>query len=146
MPEDIKRMENALTNVSMRIARLALSLDAPVATLTDFESILNKEVPLLAQPAHTLSDSFPGDNRQRLVRDWEELRGLMLLRCDMVRHLVKSHDLHTATTVLADIESKLTSEGFQPGAQGFDLLAYLTQTDQAETLLDESDPLPAPLS
>lgn len=146
MPEDIKRMENALADVSARIARLAMSLDAPVATLTDFESILNKEVPMLAQPAHTLSDSFPGDERPRLVREWEELRGLLLLRCDMVSQLVKSHDLHTATTVLAEIEAKLESEGFQPGAQGFNLLAYLSQTGQTGMLLGEGDPLPKPLT
>lgn len=146
MPEDIKRMENTLADVSARIARLAMSLEAPVATLSDFESILNKEVPLLAVPAHTLSDSFPGDDHQRLVRQWEELRGLLLLRCDMVRQLVKSHDLHTATTVLAEIDAKLESEGFEPGAQGFNLLAYLAQTGQTDMLLGENDPLPAPLT
>lgn len=146
MPEDIRRMENTLADVSARIARLAMSLDAPVATLSDFESILNKEVPELAQPAHTLTDAFPGDGRQRLAREWEELRGLLLLRCDMVRHLVKSHDLHTATTVLAEIEAKLESEGFQPGAQGFNLLAYLSQTGQTNMLLGDTDPLPSPLT
>lgn len=146
MPEDIKRMENALADVSARIARLALSLEAPVATLTDFESILNKEVPMLAQPAYTLSEAFPGDEHPRLVREWEELRGLLLLRCDMVTQLVKSHDLHTATTVLAEIEAKLTLEGFQPGTQGFNLLAYLDHTGQTALLLDEADPPPKPLA
>ena len=146
MPEDIRRMENALADVSARIARLAMSLNAPVATLSDFESILNKEVPMLAQPAHTLTDSFPGDERPRLAHEWEELRGLLLLRCDMVSQLVKSHDLHTATTVLAEIEAKLESEGFQPGAQGFNLLAYLSQTGQTSMLLGDTDPLPTPLT
>lgn len=138
-------MENALADVSARIARLALSLEAPMATLTDFESILNKEVPLLAYPAHAMTDAFPGDNRARLAREWEELRGLLLLRCDMVNQLVKSHDLHTATTVLTEIEAKLTREGFQPGTQGFNLLAYLNHTGQTALLLDEGDPPPKPL-
>ena len=146
MPEDIKRMENALADVSTRIARLAMSLDAPIATLSDFESILNKEMPLLAQPAHTPGGDFPGDTRPRLAREWQELRGLLLLRCDMVSQLVKSHDLHTATTVLAEIESKLASEGFQPGAQAFNLLAYLTHTGQAHLLLGDTDPLPNPMA
>ncbi|MBY0466367.1 MAG: hypothetical protein K2W33_15620, partial [Burkholderiales bacterium] len=146
LPEDIKRAENALANVSARIARLALSLNAPVATLSDFEGILNKDVPMLAQPAYSLSNAFPGDDHPRLVREWEELRGLLLLRCDMVSQLVKSHDLHTATTVLADIEAKLEREGFQPGAQGFNLLAYLSTTGQTSLLLGDGDPLPHPLS
>ncbi len=146
MPEDIRRVENALADVSARIARLAMSLDAPVATLSDFESILNKEVPMLAQPARTLTGSFPGDGHQRVAREWEELRGLLLLRCDMVRQLVKSHDLHTATTVLAEIETQLTSEGFEPGAQGFNLLAYLSETGQTGMLLGDTDPLPTPLA
>ena len=146
MPEDIKRAENTLADVSARIARLALSLNAPVATLSDFEDILNKTVPMLAQPAHTLAEAFPGDGHPRLVREWEELRGLLLLRCDMVSQLVKSHDLHTATTVLAEIEAKLESEGFQPGAQGFNLLAYLAKTGQTDILLGEDDPRPTPLA
>lgn len=145
MPEDIRRMENTLADVSARIARLAMSLNAPVATLSGFESILNKEVPLLAQPAHARSTSFPGDDRPRLAHEWAELRGLLLLRCDMVSQLVKSHDLHTATTVLAEIEAKLESEGFQPGAQGFNLLAYLSKTGQTSMLLGDTDPLPTPL-
>ncbi len=145
MPEDIRRMENALADVSARIARLAMSLNAPVATLSDFESILNKEVPLLAQPPHTLTDSFMGDGHARLAHEWTELRGLLLLRCDMVSQLVKSHDLHTATTVLAEIEAQLESEGFQPGAQGFNLLAYLSKTGQTSMLLGDTDPLPTPL-
>ena len=146
MPEDIKRAENSLADVSARIARLALSLNAPVATLSDFESILNKEVPLLAQPPHTLTDSFLGDGHARLAHEWTELRGLLLLRCDMVSQLVKSHDQHTATTVLAEIDSKLESEGFQPGAQGFNLLAYLAKTGQTDILLGEDDPRPTPLA
>ena len=64
----------------------------------------------------------------------------------MVSQLVKSHDLHTATTVLAEIDAKLESEGFQPGAQGFNLLAYLAKTGQTDILLGEDDPRPTPLA
>lgn len=84
---------------------------------------------MLAQPAHTLTEAFPGDGHPRLVREWEELRGLLLLRCDMVSQLVKSHDLHTATTV-AEIEAKLGKRRLSTRAQGFNVLAYLAKTGQ----------------
>jgi len=145
LPEDIRRTENSLADISARIARLAMAIDAPVATLNDIEAIMNKEVPLLAHHAYQATATLGGSDQGRLTHQWEELRGLLLLRCDLVSQLIKSHDLHTATTVLTDIEAQLEREGFQHRALAFNLVRYLSQNSQADGSMDENTPLPKPL-
>ena len=145
LPEDIRRTENKLADISSRIARLAMALDAPIATLNDIESILNKETPMLAQPAFHRDQTFLGTGNARLAHEWEELRGLLLLRCDIVTQLIKTHDLHTATTVLNEIEAQLEHEGFQHGDLGFNLLTYLSQNNPTDLLQGEGAALPHPL-
>ena len=63
----------------------------------------------------------------RESRDAEELRALLLMRCELMTHLLQSHSLEDALRLATDVETQLRREGFRPGAGGLNLLELLSQ-------------------
>ena len=124
-PEDLRRAEHSLEDVCERIARLSMSLGASLESLDDLEKILHRDLPFFSTHPVFSSARWPMSDEPRVAREWEELRGLLLLRCDLMLHLLKSHDLETALCVATEVETHMQHEGFKPGADGFNLVRYL---------------------
>ena len=88
LTEELRRTEVSLTALSERIARLSLSLGAPLASWEDMEKILDRDMPFFAHHPGFAAAGWGQTARLREARDWEELRGLLLMRCDLMpQHL-----------------------------------------------------------
>ena len=55
------------------------------------------------------------------ARAWTELRGLLVLRYELERHLIEDMGLHLSRRILEDAELHLTIAGFHPGIDGLHL-------------------------
>jgi hypothetical protein len=126
-PEE-RRAQHALTELNQRIARLSMVLGAPLESMLDFENILNRHTTTMAKHVPGGTPSTNGSSSEaRLDREWEELRGLLLLRCDLMAHMLESLGMDTAMEVAANVETHMVREGFKPGADGFELLQHLSR-------------------
>jgi hypothetical protein len=109
------RREVTVTELTMRIARLAIALGLKLDEEQDVHRVL-----------HHASPSTPaGEHLERVVhlrsRAWTELRGLLVLRYEMERHLVEDMGLQLSRRILEDAELHLTIAGFKPGVDGLSL-------------------------
>ena len=117
------RVENTLVEVNTRIARLAMSLNAPLGTEADVLKILNRESPFLQPHAHEQAHNDPFNHEEsRLIHQWEELRGMLILRSELMTQSIKDLGLEVMREINSGIKAELERDGFKPGADGFDML------------------------
>ena len=109
------RRESTVTDLTMRIARLAIALHLKLDQEQDVHRVLNQASPLEHPAGHSTSD------QHLRSRAWTELRGLLVLRYELERHLVEDMGLHLSRRILEDAELHLTIAGFQPGVDGLTL-------------------------
>jgi len=106
------RRESTVTDLTMRIARLAIALDLKLDEEQDVHRVLHHaSVP-------TPSDDHPPHVLHWRARAWTELRGLLVLRYELERHLIEDMGLHLSRRILEDAELHLTVAGFKPGVDG----------------------------
>lgn len=101
------RLQGLVEALDTHIARLGLQLNLPLQHASG-----------LQQALHGLQDAAtsPRDARQLMV-----LRGLLVLRCDLVAKSVEDVGIETTLQVLIEAERHLVAHGFAPGADGIDL-------------------------
>lgn len=122
-----RRSESELARLNERIARLALSLGVPLDTPADLQRLLDHASSLFdPDPQHWPQAS---DGQKRLRHELEELRGLLVMRCDLMTHLLNDLGLDVAFQISAEVEEWLQRQGFKPGADGFVLLRQLQARD-----------------
>lgn len=117
--EKARRVADALTKLNARIARLALFLGVSLDVEADFQKVLAGDQDYFDRSLATGAD---GTQLRRLRQEWDELRGLMVLRCELMAHTLDDFGLEFAYQVATEVEKELEREGFRPGADGFDLL------------------------
>lgn len=120
------RAESTLVEINTRIARLAMSLNAPLATEADIQSILNREPPFLQPHARELISNPFNHEEGRIIHQWEELRGLLMLRCELMTQSIRELGLKVTLEISSGTEAELQREGFKPGAEGFNMLHQIT--------------------
>ena len=109
------RRETTVTDLTMRIARLAIALGLKLDDESDVHRVLHQA----DAPPHAHDD-----HPQRLhlrARAWTELRGLLVLRYELERHLIEDLGLVLSRHILEDAELHLAIAGFQPGVDGLTL-------------------------
>lgn len=112
---DALRRESTVTDLTMRIARLAIALGLRLDDAGDVHRVLHH-----AEAPPPTSDHAPQKLHLR-SRAWVELRGLLVLRYEIERHLVEDMGLELSRHILEDAELHLTMAGFQPGLDGLTL-------------------------
>ncbi|MDD2728775.1 hypothetical protein [Malikia sp.] len=117
-----RRFEQSLGELNARIARLAMLLDAPIATADDRQRLLDRQAPHFRRPDEAAAASGPA---QRLTRGWEELRGLIVLRYEVLSNAASELGPQATTHLVLKVELELELDGFKRGASGFDLLSWL---------------------
>lgn len=116
------RIESSLADINTRIARLSRLLNASLETDEDIVKILQRNNPFLRPHAtNALSQS-----EHRIVHEWEELRGLLVLRCELMTHSFNDIGFDATVKMTVHMEERLVRGGFEPGAEGFDMLRDLT--------------------
>ena len=106
------RREATVTDLTMRIARLAIALGLKLDEEQDVHRVLHHAS---APAAH---DDTPSHVIHLRARAWSELRGLLVLRYELERHLIEDMGLHLSRRILEDAELHLTIAGFKPGVDG----------------------------
>lgn len=120
----LRQREGALFELNERIARLAMLLDAPLRTEEDLQRVLARELPVFNAPSH------PGTDRRRTHGEWEELRGLLAMRCELMAQTLADLGLDATRQLTQLVEDRLARVGFTQGADGFVMLARLNRDDR----------------
>ena len=121
LPGQAQHLEQQFASLNARIARLNMLLGARLESEADIQRLLGRQLPAFnpAGPADSPSQAWRRERQQ-----WEELRGLVAMRCDLVAHTLEHLGLDL-TRQLTDIaEQDLLRQGFKPGADGFELLRH----------------------
>ncbi len=101
------RFERALAAINARIVFLAGFVDVNLDADGEVQHILDRNKPAYRQVA--------------AHRAWEELRGMMVLRCTLVTQALSSLGLSLTHQITSQVERDLERKGIKPGADGFDL-------------------------
>ncbi|MEY4980169.1 MAG: hypothetical protein RLZZ352_2439 [Pseudomonadota bacterium] len=131
--DPVERLEDRLTLLNERIARLAMGLNADLDSPENIARILSRQVPDLQQPSAAPSAVLPGlasSAQHRQHNAWEELRGLLALRCDIMTEALNRKGVNTTLGIAEDVENRLARDGFKPGADGFHLLDKLQKLEK----------------
>ena len=121
-----RRIKNSLADLNARIARLSIFLQLPLDNEAEVQKIVNRDHPLFllhaglqADPAHPAEEH---GNEHRQEHSLEELRGLLVLRCELMAKLLDNLGLELTGQIANQAEDHLDRLGFKPGADGFHLL------------------------
>lgn len=117
--DHVSRVEQSLMDLNTRIAVLAQVLGADLGSASDIEHILNRDNAFFRVQANRPDAVSAGD--RRLKREWEELRGLLALRCDLMAQAVNELGLDTARAITLQVQARRDKEGLKPDSDGFHL-------------------------
>ncbi|MEN9903865.1 MAG: hypothetical protein RLZZ555_430 [Pseudomonadota bacterium] len=122
LPDQAQHLEQQFLALNTRIARLCLLLGVRLDSQADVQRLLGRQLPAFqpAKPADTLNQA-----QRREHQEWEELRGLVAMRCDLVSHTLQHLGLELTRQLTDLAEQDLQRLGFKPGADGFELLRHL---------------------
>ena len=110
----------SLTALNARIARLAAFVQANLADERLLDDILERRVAVLHAPVPGLAPAAA--SARRTHQDWEELRGLLALRCEVMTRYIDEFGIAATRDLAALSESALEAQGFAPGADGLRLI------------------------
>jgi hypothetical protein len=127
-PEDrLQHMASSIEALNVRIARLAIGLGVSLKNDADVAQVMKRHPALpislerrLAPDTHPASRAG-SDTDRRMAHQWEELRGLLVLRYSVETRYVEQVGVLTTRQILVEAEALLVRDGFQPGADGIDL-------------------------
>lgn len=119
LPDQAQHLEQQFSSLNARIARLVMLLDARLESEDDVHRLLGRHLPVFA-------DARPGAaSQRRLLQEWEELRGLVAVRCELLTHTLEHLGLELTRELTDLAEQDLLRQGFKPGADAFELLHHL---------------------
>jgi hypothetical protein len=132
LAEKAHRFEHALTGLNARIVFLAGLVGAKLDTAGEVQRILDRNNPgLRARPF--IAPGHAGAHAHLVLpRAWEELRGLMVLRYQLVTRALDALGLSLTHHIASRVEQGLERKGIKCGADGFDL--HLQMGDMVERL------------
>lgn len=128
--DPVERLEDKLTLLNERIARLAMGLNANLDSAEDIVRILSRQVPGLQEPWTAPSAGLASSTQHRQHNAWEELRGLLALRCDIMTEVLNHQGINATLEIAKDVKNRLARDGFKPGADGFHLLGELQKLEK----------------
>ena len=133
LPEEIpqelqlRQMVSSIETLNARIARLAIGLSVSLKNDDEVAQVMSRhtEVPL-AQERRAASNggnaSHAGsDADRRIAHQWDELRGLLVLRYGLETRYVDQVGVAVTHEIMSEAEAHLVRDGFEPGADGIDL-------------------------
>lgn len=129
LPDQAQHLEQQFTSLNARIARLVMLLGARLESEADVQRLLGRRLPAFAD-----MQQGPAPGQRRLLQEWEELRGLVAMRCGLVTHTLEHLGLELTRQLTDLAEQDLLRQGFKPGADGFELLRHLGAGDRAGTV------------
>ena len=121
MPRRNVQLAKSLEELNARIGILAHVLHADLSTEVEVQRILARTHPVFLQPAPSAQGLDLAAGERRIAREWEELRGLLALRCDLMAHALAELGLPATQLITELVQSHRDKEGLQPDSDGFHL-------------------------
>ena len=124
---ELQQMESSLETISERIAHLAIALGVSLKNESEMASAMRQYVgPVLHQERRSTPErresSRAGSSVERRVQHTrQELRGLLTLRYDVLKHCVEQVGVAATRKILSDVEDRMTRRGFKRGDDGIDI-------------------------
>lgn len=113
--------------LNVRIARLAIGLGVSLKSDADVRHAMQRQ-PMPSVPIERRSnEDRRGASRhnasaeRRTGYQWEELRGLLVLRYGVEAHSVETVGVAATRQIMVDAHDHLVRDGFESGADGIDL-------------------------
>lgn len=113
--------------LNVRSIRLAIALGVSLGNPRDIEQVFRRP----ASPAPEMDRRSGTDRRggaragrgpdRRVSHQWEELRGLLVLRYGVQKQCLDDFGLDVTRRLVAEVQADLQREGFAPGSAGIDL-------------------------
>ena len=120
-------MELSIEEINVRIARLAIALGVSLKSNDEVTHLMSRSY-VVAAPCERRAVSerrlAPRDGAgpdRRLAHQREELRGLLVLRYELVKHYLDEVGLAATHEIMGEAEDHLLRRGFKPGADGVDM-------------------------
>ena len=127
-------MASSLATLNARIARLAIALGSPLDNAAEVAKVISRPAPGVVSTERRAASDRRGSARagssveRRTAHQWDELRGLLVLRYQVEAHFVDEVGVVATREILVQVEAHLERVGFKPGADGIDL-KHLLQDD-----------------
>jgi hypothetical protein len=113
----LHRLDTSMAELNARIARLAIVLGVCLDREDDVRRVLTHRPD--PHPLHAAQG--PEFQKREHEHVLIELRGLLVMRYGIERHIVEDQGASVTRRVLEQAQSELTKHGFKPGADGLDL-------------------------
>lgn len=130
-------LEESIEAVNTRIARLAIALKVGLDTPDHVQRVIDRSAmpddvvspfapdatvtgQVSRQGAFSLADRRTDANRRKAF-EWEELRGLLILRYEIQKNFVEQVGLSATQQIVSFAENRQLRGGFLPHADGLDL-------------------------
>lgn len=120
--DHVRRVSRSFVELNARIARLAMMVDAPLTSEQDIQKIIHRQTGNFQATTDTAVTQSGAGTSGRLAQQWNELRGLLVLRCNLITQMLDDLGLELTEQVVMQGEEHLERVGFKRGADGFHLL------------------------
>jgi hypothetical protein len=131
----MQRFVDEFVALDVRIARLCHALDLNLRSEADLSAILQRSAPGFSH-ADAAAASNAGEGERHAWHSREEVRGLLVMRCDLLTRVVDTWGLGAAREIVDMAEADLLRQGFPPGADGITLAKRLADLGLAPPLGD----------
>ena len=123
----LQQMELSIEGLNARIARLAIGLGVSLGSDDEVARVMSRHM-----VTHAASERRDVSNRREFTRtgsdadrrvdhQWEELRGLLVLRYGLETRYVDQVGVAATQQIMIEAEAHMERDGFKPGADGIDL-------------------------
>jgi hypothetical protein len=121
----LERRVGSLEELNARIARLAMGLGLSLRQEPDIQRVITYQAPHVSLERRSQSDRRTGpravSSDRRASRQWEELRGLIVLRYELEVQYAQELGASVTREIFTEASDRLARDGFAVGLDGIDL-------------------------
>lgn len=122
-----QHMKLSFQELSVRIVRLSVALGVSLKDERDLQRVLSRPAtPAPTNDRRSTPDRRAGDRAgrgpdRRVAHQWEELRGLLVLRFGVEKRCLDEFGIDVTRRILTETQAQLERAGFERGADGIDV-------------------------
>lgn len=121
----LERRVDSLGELNARIARLAMGLGLSLRQEPDIQRVITYQAPHVSVERRSQADRRTGpravSSDRRASRQWEELRGLLVLRYELEVQYAQELGASVTKEIFTEASDRLSRDGFAAGLDGIDL-------------------------
>jgi hypothetical protein len=120
-------LEDSFEAIDVRIVHLAIALGVSLKNEEEMAAAMRQHVAVPPSQERRIATDRRANSRtgysaeRRVANSWEELRGLLALRYDVLKHCVEQVGVVATRKILTEVEEHLLRRGFKSGDDGIDI-------------------------